>query len=149
MNLPATFVVRPIDGEADWAQARAIRQRVFVEEQQCPPEEEWDAYDEVARHFLGLADGRAVATARWRAAYHDGRAVAKLERFAVLPAYRGQGLGARLVEAVMADAHRAGFSNLFLHAQAHLQPFYERFGFVVVGERFDEAGIAHVPMATL
>ncbi len=44
---------------------RDIRQRVFVEEQQVPPELEWDDTDEIADHYLAVDDSNTpVATAR-------------------------------------------------------------------------------------
>jgi predicted GNAT family N-acyltransferase len=91
-------------------------------------------------------DGTPVATARWRAVTHDDAIVAKLERFAVLPAHRGNGYGHALVEAVLDDARRAGFDTFLLHAQAHLEDWYASFGFRSTGRRFEEAGIPHVEM---
>jgi predicted GNAT family N-acyltransferase len=140
------FFVRPISSEDEWLQARDIRERVFIVEQHCPPEEEWDAHDDVSRHFLGFLGGRAVATARWRTVPLDNRIVAKLERFAVLDEVRGEGYGRALVAAVIEDARKAGFDTQMIHAQAHLEPFYAGFGFVRVGHPFDEAGIPHVKM---
>ena len=144
---PMTVEIRPLRDEADWQAVRAIRERVFVEEQQCPPPEEWDGFDAEARHVLLLADGRPAGAARWRVASHDGRAAAKLERFAILPPYRGLGLGRALVAWTAADAQRAGFAHQVLHAQAHLEAFYGQFGFARTGPDFWEAGIRHVPMA--
>lgn len=138
--------IRPVGDDHDWEHARAIRTRVFVEEQSCPPEEEWDAYDETSRHFLGVVDGQAAATARWRTVPYAGRLVAKLERVAVLPDFRGRGYGRQLVAALIDDAHRAGFDTCVLHAQAHLEEFYRSFGFETVGEPFYEAGIRHIKM---
>jgi predicted GNAT family N-acyltransferase len=137
---------KPVRDAAEWALVKQIRQRVFVEEQACPPEEEWDAYDEASRHFLGLAGGVPAATARWRTTVHDAEIVAKLERFAVLPAYRGRGHGRALVGYVMDDARRAGFRTFLLHAQAHLAAFYASLGFEPFGAPFEEAGIPHVRM---
>lgn len=132
----------PDDG---WADAKAIRQLVFVEEQACPPDEEWDAWDATATHLLLTLNGQSAATARWRAdPEHQG--AAKLERFAVVPDARGDGLGTRIVQATIADAERAGFSTQTIHAQSHLERFYERLGFVRTGAAFVEAGIPHVPM---
>lgn len=126
--------------------ARAIRQRVFIEEQACPPEEEWDEYDERSRHFIGLVDGMPAATARWRTVPYAERLAAKLERFALLPEHRGGGLGRQLVAFVIRDAEAAGFPVQVIHAQAHLQGFYELLGFVAQSEQFMEAGIPHVKM---
>ena len=138
--------IRPVRNDHDWERARNVRTRVFVEEQACPPEEEWDVYDETSRHFVGLVDGATAATARWRTSVYDGRLVAKLERFAVLPEYRGRGYGRALVAYLLDDARRAGFDTFLLHAQAHLEGFYRTFGFEPVGEPFEEAGIPHVKM---
>lgn len=127
--------------------ARAIRTAVFIDEQDCPPEEEWDGHDATARHLLArLDDGTAVGTARWRTVLHNETPVAKLERFAVRKAHRGDGIGTQLVRAAIADAEQAGFSTQKLHAQAHLETYYARFGFSSTGEPFTEAGIPHVAM---
>jgi ElaA protein len=48
----------------------------------------------------------------------------------------------------MADVHRRwGHEPLQLNAQAHLEAWYESFGYRRTGENFDDAGIDHVPMA--
>lgn len=143
--------IRPVISDATWEHAREIRQQVFVVEQACPPEEEWDEHDwdgarADAHHVVGYQDGQPIATARWRVADWEGETVAKLERFAVLAAFRGGGRGRDLVRHLMAAARQAGHATLFLHAQAHLERFYRDFGFVTVGERFQEAGIPHVKM---
>lgn len=146
------FSYRHVETDADWQAVRHIRQRVFVEEQACPPEEEWDAHDApTARgvtcyHLLGFVDGEPIAVARWRPVEVGGEAFAKLERFAVLPESRGHGLGRAMVAATLRDARAAGFDAFVLHAQAHLEGFYASFGFRPVGEPFDEAGIPHVKM---
>jgi len=146
--MPTTtdLTLRPVDSESDWENARAIRTRVFINEQDCPPEEEWDGHDETSRHVLGRVDGTPVATARWRAVPHGEAIVAKLERFAVLPEYRGDGHGTTLVRFVMNDARRAGFDTLLIHAQSHLEDWYADLGFESTSRTFEEAGIPHVEM---
>ncbi len=130
----------------EWKAARYIREKVFIEEQACPPEEEWDAYDAVAHHLLGYVGDVPVATARWRVTKHRGEPVAKLERFAVLPAYRGRGYGRQMVEETMRRAYAAGHDAFLLHAQQYLEPFYRSLGFQTVSDVFMEAGIPHVKM---
>ena len=155
----ADLVIRPAVSEADWQHVRAIRQRVFVEEQACAPEEEWDAYDapeargQTVHHLLGTADAAPAAVARWRLLPRQldtetpvGLVAAKLERFAVLPAFRGLGFGRQMIQHAMAEAQAAGCERLVLHAQAYLVDLYRQLGFEAVGEPFDEAGIEHVKM---
>ncbi|MEO0556748.1 MAG: GNAT family N-acetyltransferase [Bacteroidota bacterium] len=154
----ADLVIRLAVSEADWQHVRAIRQRVFVEEQACAPEDEWDAYDvpdargQTVHHLLGTVDGTPAAAARWRPIRQReggsdiGLATAKLERFAVLPAFRGRGFGRQMIQHAMAEAQAAGCERLVLHAQAYLVDLYRQLGFETVGEPFDEAGIEHVKM---
>ncbi|MGF1534005.1 MAG: GNAT family N-acetyltransferase [Bernardetiaceae bacterium] len=127
-----------------FAELRAIRHRVFVEEQHVPPEEEFDQYETDCRHFVVRLHGQAVGVARWR----KTEAGCKLERFAVLEEYRGQGIGQVLVSEVMADiaAHQSSPCLLYLHAQLPAVSLYARFGFVRVGEPFEECAIWHYRM---
>ena len=61
---------------------------------------------------------------------------------------RGEKLGYQLMEKTL-EACQKQWPNkaLYLGAQAHLQSFYGRFGFVPVTEVYDEDGIPHVGMA--
>ena len=120
----------------------AVRSIVFVEEQRCPWDEEFDGLDEGAVHILGEQDGEPVAAGRIRLMGD----YAKLERIAVRTAYRGRGIGDRLVEYMLDVARRHGCTTFKMHAQAHLTGFYRAHGFCVCGELFQEAGIDHYPM---
>lgn len=142
----AQMDITPVKGKDEWEKARSIRTQVFIEEQDCPPDEEWDGHDQTSRHVLGWIGEEAVATARWRTVPHDEQIVAKLERFAMLPEHRGQGHGTHLVQHVLEDARRAGFDIFLVHAQSHLQDWYEDLGFRATGRTFEEAGIPHIEM---
>lgn len=146
VTLLAMINVHAVRNGREWREVKHIRTRVFIEEQACPPELEWDEHETTSRHLIGYVDGTPAATARWRTVSHGDRLVAKLERFAVLPEYRGQGHGRSLVEQVLDDARLAGFDAYLIHAQEYLEDFYRSFGFETVGEVFEEAGILHVKM---
>ncbi len=146
MSDSAALSIRVVDRERGWQRAKSVRQEVFVEEQSCPPEEEWDAHDATSRHLIGDVDGETVATARWREVEHDGHVMAKLERFAVREPFRGRGYGREMVQAAIDDAKASGHRRFILHAQAHLEDLYASFGFQSTGHRFDEVGIPHVEM---
>jgi len=135
-----------VQSDHEWEIARQIRTTVFIIEQECPPEDEWDEYDEVSRHLLAWLESEAIGVARWRTSSHNDRVVAKLERFAILPLHRGQAYGRELIRQTMEDARRAGFEEQVVHAQAYLEDLYGDFGFVTEGETFMEAGIPHVKM---
>jgi predicted GNAT family N-acyltransferase len=128
------------------AGARTIRRRVFVEEQGVARNDEWDEHDVTgsdAIHFVALArDGRPLGCARLRAYGDEG----KVERVAVLPEQRRSGLGRRLMIAVEDAAARSGRTELVLHAQTAVIPFYERLGWLPEGPEFHEVDIAHRKM---
>lgn len=146
------LTIRRVLSDDDWKKVKEIRTEVFIEEQACPPEEEWDKYDHPdiryssCRHFLGSWNGVDVATARWHETAVERQPAARLERFAVLEVGRGYGFGRSMIEHLMHDARMAGFSTLVLHAQAYLTHLYESLGFRQIGQTFNEAGIPHVRM---
>ncbi|MEC3859768.1 GNAT family N-acetyltransferase [Mesobacterium sp. TK19101] len=127
----------------DLAACHALRRAVFIEEQGIAEPDEWDDLDGQAVHFLVLDDAQPVATARLIPAGDFG----KVGRICVLPSHRGAGLGAALVRHAV-DHCRAtpGVTRVFLSAQAHAIPFYERLGFVPDGVDYDDAGIPHRDM---
>ena len=118
----------------------AVRSEVFVVEQNCPPELEWEFEDE-STHFLATVNNDPAGAARWRKTEKGY----KLERFAVLKNYRQLGIGQLLVKTVMADLPRDA-DYIYLHAQIAVISLYEKFGFQKEGEQFEEAGIQHFKM---
>lgn len=134
--------VKQISSPEAKKRAYAIRIRVFVREQNVPAEIEIDRDDRRAVHFLALACGRAVGTAR----LVIKRGSAKIGRMAVLKSYRRTGVGAKLLKRAIAAAKKLGARKIYLHAQVPVIGFYERFGFRCVGPVFEEAGIAHRKM---
>lgn len=137
--------INPIANPHDMAKAFDIRRIVFVIEQACPPEEEYDEHEESSKHVLASLQGVSVGTCRFRQT-NQGY---KLERFAVLKEYRGTGAGAALLLYCLETvAPNFNFSegNIYLHAQEHAMGFYEKHGFKAQGERFFEAGIPHFKM---
>ena len=131
--------VRVADWQKDNADIRRIREAVFIAEQAVPPELEWDADDAGALHFLAFEGDYAVGTARL---LPDG----EIGRVSVLRDWRGLKIGDALMHAVIGHAEHLQMHPQRLSAQVQAAPFYERLGFVTVGEEFLEVGIAHVDM---
>lgn len=127
--------------QARWADEReilrVIRTAVFVLEQRVPEEIEWDELDPACLHALAL-DGHGTAIGTGRLA-EDG----KIGRMAVLKERRGTGVGASILEFLIAEARGRGMAECYMHAQSHALAFYRRHGFETRGESFLEAGIPH------
>lgn len=124
--------------------ARAVREKVFTEEQDVPRELEWDQWDEHSDHavaFDGCSD--AIGTARLLPVGCTGR----IGRMAVLRPWRRRGVGAALLGALLQLARERAMPEVTLNAQTHATGFYRRFGFKTRGEEFIEAGIPHVQMS--
>jgi predicted GNAT family N-acyltransferase len=131
------FTIRRADWGQDRAALRSVRLAVFVQEQGVPEQLEWDSEDASAIHFLGLnAQGVPIATARLLPTGQIGR-------MAVLPQWRGRGIGTALLREILRLAVAGDRPAPFLNAQVSAQTFYERQGFIVEGEIFEEAGIPH------
>lgn len=135
-----TIEVKKAISEADRNAAFAVRREVFVVGQQCPEALEVEGNAE-AIHFLATSNGEPAGAARYRKTA-DGF---KLERFAVLEAYRGRGVGDALVKAVLKEL--AGCDQpVYLHSQLPAISLYERNGFRKQGDLFLEADMQHYKM---
>src|SRR5688572_15918445 len=117
-----------------------LRVDVFVVEQECPyPELDGRDAEPGTVHVWFEEDGAVLATIR---VLDDGGTRA-IGRVATAVSARGRGLAARLLEQGIALCE--GFP-ITLGAQAHLESWYERFGFRRSGPGYVEDGIPHVPM---
>lgn len=137
------FTLRRADWQADQDALRAIRSRVFIEEQHVPEALEWDGEDAQAMHWLAqLPDATVVGTVRMLGDGHIGR-------LAVLTAHRRRGIGTALLQACIDAARGLQLPRAWLHAQTRAIDFYARQGFVVTSSVFDDAGIPHRSMQLL
>ena len=139
MNTP-TFRVDAIDYASGLAELRIVRETVFVQEQQVPVEEEWDALDPLCMHVIARdAAGQPIGTGRLTPEH-------KIGRMAVLRDWRERGVGDAMLAALIAHASNMGWPLVSLHAQVSAEAFYARHGFIPHGGRFREAGIEHQSM---
>ncbi|MBT2503425.1 GNAT family N-acetyltransferase [Curtobacterium sp. ISL-83] len=117
-----------------------LRQDVFVVEQACayPDMDGRDLEPGTVQYWMG--QGSVDATLRF---LREPDGTERIGRVATAERARGQGLAGQLIEAAIADSRTA---SIALAAQAHLEHWYGRFGFVRSGDEFFEDGIRHVPM---
>lgn len=100
-----TFFVSAAAWPADAVAIARVRRAVFIEEQAVPEALEWEELDRDCAWFVArLAGGEVIGTARLTP---DGR----IGRMAVLPSWRGGGVGTALLGAALTrrgGAARAG-----------------------------------------
>ena len=135
-----TYRVADADWSRDQPGIRAVRHAVFVQEQGISERLEWDGRDGDCRHVVALtALAGIVATGRLRPGGRIGR-------MAVLPAWRGRGIGRELLERLLMLALQDGLRQVHVHAQQDVAGFYLHSGFRIAGQPFVAAGITHVAM---
>ena len=137
MNRSSEFSLRLTDWTRDSYALHAIRRTVFIVEQGVPEALEWDDVDPLCAHALACdGDGNPIGCGRLLPDGHIGR-------MAVLAPWRGRGIGAALLASLVERAREQGHRRAILNAQKDAVPFYARYGFIVTGDEFEEAGIAH------
>jgi predicted GNAT family N-acyltransferase len=134
------FSVSAADYARDGAALRAVREAVFVREQGVPLELELDAQDPDCLHVIARdANGRPIGTGRLTPARTLGR-------MAVMPEWRGKGVGAAMLAALTQLARERHWNAIELHAQVDAIGFYLQHGYLPLGPRYMEAGIEHQTM---
>src|ERR1700688_1771477 len=108
------------------ARAYAIRRRVFIEEQSVPEEIELDADDAHAFHALATIGKDAIGCGRM---LDHGDGEVKIGRMAVLPEFRGTGVGAHILRFLIDRARARGLRRAILHAPLTADGFYLKEGF--------------------
>ena len=127
--------------EVDWASygsvIRSIRRSVLVNELGLPLDTVEDEADASAIHFQAQTpDGQMIGVIRMDI-------TGNLSRLAVDAAFRHQGTGAALLEAVHVKAQRFGLAETRLVAPVKLHPFCQKAGYSPGGEQFAREGLAH------
>lgn len=115
-------VVRTVE---DFMRMVSIRSAIYIGEQECPYEEEFDGNDLSSTHLIGYAGREPVGCIRVRY-FAD---FAKIERLAVRKEYRSTRLSFQLVRAAIELCRMKGYRRLYGHAQKRLVNFWSRFGF--------------------
>jgi predicted GNAT family N-acyltransferase len=115
-------VVRSLD---DMMRVIMIRSAVYVAEQKCPFDEEFDGNDFSAAHLIGYVGDEPAACLRIRY-FAD---FAKVERLAVRSEYRKTRLSFQMAKAAIELCRAKGYRRIYAHAQRRLLSFFSRFGF--------------------
>lgn len=118
----AIAVVRTIE---DLMRVVAMRSAVYMAEQACPYEEEFDGNDFCGAHLLGYIGDEPAGCIRVRCF----ASFAKLERVAVRREFRSSRVAHKLIRAAIEFCRAKGYRVLYGHPRIELVRFYSRFGF--------------------
>jgi len=117
----------------DFMKVVAIRSSVFLAEQDCPYEEEFDNNDLSSLHLIAYLRGQPVATlrVRWFANF------AKIERVCVMKHVRGGAVVKLMIETAVDIISRKGYTVAIGYIQKRLAPFWKQLGFLPREDRSD------------
>ncbi len=118
------LTTKVVSSAEELMQVFAVRAAVYMAEQECPYEEEFDGNDYCGTHILGLVDGKPAGCVRirWFAGF------AKAERMTVLKPFRGTGIGDLIAKRAFEHVSRKGYRRYYVHAQRRLVRHWEKYG---------------------
>ncbi|MEI4518827.1 GNAT family N-acetyltransferase [Pseudomonas glycinis] len=124
-----------------------LRSDVFVVEQKCAyPDLDGQDLEGDTHHLMGWEDDQLMAYLRLLDPESQGGDVV-IGRVVTASAGRGKGLGHAMMEQALKQAEKHWPQvPIYLSAQAHLQGYYGKYGFVAVGEEYLEDDIPHIGM---
>jgi putative N-acetyltransferase (TIGR04045 family) len=140
----AEIPIRWATGPEELQGAVRVREQVFCVEQGVPRADELDGLDDEALHLVALAPEESRIIATLRLLFSGSRA--RVGRVAVERDWRRQGIASRMLEEAVGTARARGCTEARLAAQVQATGIYERAGFVIESDPFEQAGIAHVWM---
>lgn len=122
-----------------------LRSQIFVLEQNCLYED-MDGFDNQSLHLCGHIAGTLATYCRIippGVRYEQP----SIGRIVVALPFRGKGYGRELLKkALLATTQNYEGNFIRIQAQAHLEKFYETFGFKRTGTVYLEDGIPHIDM---
>jgi len=122
------------------------RVRVFVVEQSCAYQEVDDADDQAIHVIFKNKNKNKNEIVAYARIVQDNNQM-RFGRVLVTQQYRGQNIGRRLIEAVLAEIERYfPTENIHIQAQSYLERFYASFGFETVSAEYLEDNIPHKDM---
>lgn len=123
-NTSRSIEIRVVKSLSDLMKVIAVRSAVFMSEQSCPFDEEFDGNDFAATHLIAFRRSEPLACIRVR----FFASFAKIERLAVRHEYRNSRAAFDIVWAAINLARKKGYTVIYGHAQDRLVKFWSHFG---------------------
>lgn len=128
--------------QKDFFQIMLIRAQVFMCEQEVDPMIEIDQEDFTCEHYLLIENKQPIGCCR----IIKNESLWHLGRIAIIKKYRKNHFGSYLLKEVDTLAKQENIKTIELGAQLQATFFYEKSGYKVCGEVYEDANIDHVPM---
>ena len=135
--------IAPFNSELHLA-AKEIRAEVLRKPLGLPADD--PAFDDKESdvHFAALQNDQVVGVVVLVPHYKKG--IGKLRQMATSEEIRGQGYGVELVKALEEYAAKNGMTSILLHSRHYAVGFYEKLGYKITSDVFQEVGMDHYVM---
>ncbi len=124
-----------------YQQERDLRNRILLRPIGIP-DFGWEHNDANSWHFIASEGGKVIGCVVL-VRLDQQASKTQLIQMAVEREFQGQGVGRMLVEHLITFASENRVREIQIHAREDVTAFYERLGFEIVGEPFEEVGIKH------
>ncbi len=109
------------------------------------PDHAWEMNDSNSWHFIAL-DGNKLVGCVVLFPSASKKSSAQLMQMAIANNYQGKGIGKQMVLKLLQFAKEQGLKEITCHSRKNVNGFYEKLGFTVYGNDFEEVGIPHSHM---
>jgi len=125
--------------DPEYPKERSLRSHVLILPFGIPPGVEVFPTEDKSYHLVAVDEGQVVGCAIFIPEDKTGR----ICQMAVEPTHQKRGVGTTLMSRLEDRLKEEGFENAYLHARHYAVGFYERMGYTVEGEPFEEVGMEH------
>ena len=130
-------------GSPLYAQALRLREAILRRPLGLTLSAEELADDAHRRHFCATLNGSVVGSVSFK---RLGAHTLQLKQMVVADGKQGEGIGSRLLRYAETWARRGGYGMIILNARLGAEAFYQKHGYTIEGEPFDENTIPHIRM---
>ena len=127
-----------------YQQQRELRNQVLMRPIGMP-DHAWEMKDADSFHFVALKDGQVIGCLLLYQ-LPDKPNVVQLMQMATAQECQGQGIGRGLVMHAVEFCKKENVKEIICHARDDALGFYEKMGFEIYDEPFEEVGIPHYHM---
>ena len=132
--------IKVLRATEEWQRAGAYSVRIqgMNRQHHIPLREEFDEHDcDGTKYIVLLDDGYPVATCRF---YELSTKCATIGRVVVLPEYRGQELGAKVVYEAEKWIAECGYTEIVIDSRLEAVGFYEKLGYKLIDSDVVKSG---------
>ncbi len=127
----------------EYIEERYLRAKVLREHLGLPTGCEVFPFEKEALHLVAINnENEVIGCVMFNPEEQGGR----LLQMAIYKEYQNKGIGTMMIKELEKHLKTIGIKNIYLHARFNAVQFYEKLGYTIEGNEFEEVGIKHFNM---